>query len=149
MERKKIRIPVFLKVLIVITAVFFFVKFSINFLNDLYRFPRDSLANYPCTEWKCDKLGMELFVDEDGNISGTCEIDSELISLDATAYKSTTWHSNYMECFNREDVAKMIYLHCFYRNIENGVLYVIVNSTDSTLDLNVATDYMLYKFEKQ
>ena len=116
---------------------------------ELYRFPIDALSNYPDTEWKCDKLGLEMSVDESGKISGICTVDDESILLDVTAHTATTYHSNYMQCFNRADDAEVIFLNCFYRDINDGIFYVIVDSTGSTLDLNAVADIVPYRFEKQ
>lgn len=149
MKKILARIPVSVKILIVIFVILFILFHTYFFLFELYRFPRDSLANYPGTHWKCDKLEMEFFVDESGKISGICEVDSDLIVLDATAHASTTYHSNYIECINRADSTQRIYLHCFYKKIQDGVFYVIADSAEATLDLNVITDYIPYKFEKQ
>ncbi len=149
LKSKKATIPVAVKILIILGAILLFALIRKCLLQWVYCFPRDSLSNYPGTHWKCDKLEMELFVDESGKISGNCEIDSNLIVLDATSYASTTYHSNYIECINRADNTQSIYLHCFYRNVEDDVFYVIVDSTESTLDLNSVADIVPYKFEKQ
>lgn len=149
LKSKKVTIPVVVKILIILSAILLFALLRKCLLQWLYCFPRDSLSNYPGTHWKCDNLEMEMFVDESGTISGNCEVDSVLIVLDATAHASTTYHSNYIECINRTDNTQSIYLHCFYRNVEDGVFYVIVDSSESTIDLDATTDFMPYKFEKQ
>lgn len=111
-----------------------------------YHFPRNTLSNYPSTHWQCEKLGLELYVDEDGNISGFLNTDSKVISLEVMDHSSTTFHSNYIHCIDSNSNIQMIYLHCFYKSIDDGKFYVIVESSKTTFDLPIIPDEIPYKF---
>ena len=147
MKTAKAKLPVGLKILIIISVVLLCILLYGLVTYEVYHFPSDSLSNYPGTQWKCDKLGLELFVDEAGAVSGSYKDGSETISLDdVIARASTTFHSNYIQFFVQD---KTVFLHCFYTKIDDGVFYVIIDADESTLDLNVIPEIVPYKFEKQ
>lgn len=149
MKRKKAKIPVGITILLII-VIFVLLALCVLILPYVVlHFPSDSLTNYPGTEWKCDKLGIELVVDEYGNISGNREIESGVISLDVFAHSSTTWHTNYIICVNSADETQILYLDGYYSNIEDGVLYVTIYSKKTTVDLGAFAGWLPYKFVKQ
>ena len=145
MKGTKNKIPVGLKVFLIIFVVILCVVLLSLFMYDVYRFPRDAVSNYPGTHWKCDKLGLEFFVDDAGVVAGTYKDGFDLISLDVTTRLSTTFHSNYIQFFVHDE---QVYLHCFYSNMDDGMFYVTIDKEETTLDMHAITEIMPYKFTK-
>ena len=112
-------------------------------IYEVFHFPRDSIANYPNTQWRCDELGLEVSVDKDGNVLCNYNKGSDCIALDVFAMSSTTWHSNFIVLSTEKG---HVYLHCFYSNIQNGIFYSKIEPDESTLDLSGVQINRLYKF---
>ena len=110
----------------------------------VYHLHRNSLSDHPNTKWKCEKLGVELVVNSKGKFSGTYNNGTELIPLEVANRIPTT--SCHLECYAGDE---MLYFHCFYEAIDNGVFYVTVSSVDSTLDIDAVPDEVPYTFVKQ
>lgn len=149
MKGKKTNLPVGIKILLIILAAGLLVQGGYILIFFAYHYPSDSLTNYPGTEWRCDKLGIDLVVDDDGNITGSYETETGVISLNVIARSSTSWHTNYIVCVDSTDDTQIIYLHGFYRLVEDGLLYVTIYSKQTTVDMDAVTEWMPYKFVKR
>ena len=142
----KLQIPPALKVIIVVCYTVLLALLVSCSVYEVYHFPNDLIiSDYPSTHWQCDKLGLEFYVDDTGEISGFLDVGSEVVSLDVTARSATTSHSNYIRCVGNDSSGCILHLYCFYRNVDNGEFYVIVDSSETTLDLNVPPDEIPYK----
>ena len=146
MSTMKRKMPVALKVILIVAAVFLGKVLISLYIYEIYHFPMDALSNYPSTQWKCEKLGIELYVDDEGIITGYYDNGTDRISLDVTARSATTWHSNYIECLANDEV---LYFHCFYKKVDSGIFYVVIESKETTLETDGIADIVPYKFVKQ
>lgn len=144
MEHKNARVST--PVLVVIVVLGALLCVIVNSLSTIYvyHFHRNSLLDHPETQWKCEKLGVELVVSSEGKLSGTYNNGSDLIPLDVTNRIPST--NNHIECYAGDE---LLYLHCFYENIDNGVFYVTVSSAESTIDIDAVLDEVPYTFVKQ
>ena len=145
MKDTKIRIPVGVKVFLVIFVVVLCVILLYLYIFDLFRFPRDSISNYPNSHWKCDKLGLEFIVDDAGAVTGTYKDGDDLVSFDVTTRLSTTYHANYIQFFIHDE---QVYLNCFYKTMDDEIFYVIIDKEETTFDMQAITEVVPYKFEK-
>lgn len=119
----------------------------VNALSTMYVYHshRKSLRDHPDTRWKCEKLGIELVVNGKGKLSGTYNNGSDLIPFLEVAKRIPSTNSH-IECYVGDE---LLYLHCFYDNIDNGVFYVIICSVETTLDIDAVPDEVPYTFVKQ
>lgn len=145
MKGIKNKIPVGLKVFLIIFVVVLFVVLLYLYIIDISRFPRVSISNYPNSHWKCDKLGLEFIVDDAGAVTGTYKDGDDLVSFDVTTRLSTTYHPNYIQFFVHDE---QVYLNCFYKNIDDEIFYVTIDKEETTLDMHAITEIIPYKFTK-
>ncbi|MBO5868841.1 MAG: hypothetical protein J6Q54_08040 [Oscillospiraceae bacterium] len=147
MEEKENAKKTTVKNIILIVVIVIVAAISLGlFMFDLYRFPLDSLTNYPNTQWECDALGLSFFVDDAGNITGFLKDGTQVISLDVVSRSATTYHSNYIACSKPENDSEAIFLHCFYKQAESGIFYVTVAIWDSAFGTDVVKEIKPYKF---
>lgn len=149
LDKERAKTPVRKRILAWIGIVVTMVILGVSLLLFITHYPSDSLSNYPNTCWTCEALELELYVDETGIITGVYKNGSEMILLEATARASTKACPNYIRCYDQVSRDEMIYILCYYANIDDGVFYGQVDSRIPTMEAKIGSDLVCFKFIKQ
>ena len=144
MKHTKAKVSTPVLVLIIVFGTLLCVLVNFFSAVNAYLVQSNSLSNYPNSHWKCEQLGVELFVNAKGKLSGTYTDGFDLIPLDVTNRNPS--FNNHIECYAGD---KLLYFDCFYENIDNGVFYVTISSSESTLCIDAIPDEVPYTFVKQ